>query len=75
MRLPSKVTSFKESSLSKFPSLLDAINKNDLSPYELYEVTKECFENIEDFIETLDYLYALNKISFEKENGRIMNVI
>lgn len=75
MRLPSKVTSFKESSLSKFPVLLDKLNKNDLSPYELYEETKKYFENIEDFIDALDYLYALNKISFDKESGRIANVI
>lgn len=75
MRLPSKVTSFKESSLSKFPVLLETINKTDLSTYELYEETKKHFESIEDFIETLDYLYALNKITFEKEGGRITNVI
>lgn len=75
MRLPSKVTSFKESSLSKFPVLLDKLNKSDLSPFELYEETKKYFENIKDFIDTLDYLYALNKISFDKENGRIANVI
>ncbi|MEA5024109.1 hypothetical protein SDC9_41891 [bioreactor metagenome] len=71
MRLPSKITSFKESSLSKFPALLESINKNNLSSYELYEETKKYFESIEDFIEALDYLYALNKISFE--NGRIIN--
>ncbi|GAY78699.1 hypothetical protein NBRC111894_4253 [Sporolactobacillus inulinus] len=46
-----------------------------MSPYELYEDLKKHFDNIEDFIETLDYLYALNKIFFETENGRITNVI
>ncbi|WP_373865448.1 ABC-three component system middle component 7 [Sporolactobacillus inulinus] len=75
MRLPSKVTSYKESSLSKFPVILETINKNSMSPYELYEDLKKHFDNIEDFIETLDYLYALNKIFFETENGRITNVI
>lgn len=75
MRLPSKVTSFKESSLSKFPILIDKINENDVSPYYLYEETKKHFENVEDFIDALDYLYALNKISFSNENGRITNVI
>lgn len=75
MRLPSKVTSFKESSLSRFPILISKLSKNDISPYELYEATCKHFENIEDFIDTLDYLYAIGKISFDKENGRIANVI
>ena len=75
MRLPSKVTSFKESSLSRFPLLMSRMEKNDVSPYELYEETSKHFETIEDFIDTLDFLYAIGKISFDKENGRITNVI
>ncbi len=75
MRLPNKITSYKESVLSKFPILLNKIIKNDLSPYELYEETKKYFDNIEDYIDTLDYLFALNKISFDKENRRITNAI
>ena len=74
MKLPSKVISFKESSLSKFSLLLNKINEKKLSPHDLYEETKKYFENVEDFIETLDYLYALNKIYFETENGEVINV-
>ncbi|MCR0408479.1 hypothetical protein MKD14_06185 [[Clostridium] innocuum] len=75
MRLPSKVTSYKESSLSKFAFLLDKINENSLSIYELYEVTKMNFKNIDEFIDVLDCLYALNKIDFDIEREVIVNVI
>lgn len=75
MRLPSKITSYKESSLSKFPFLLDKLNEDGLSVYELYEVTNKNFKNIEEFIDTLDYLFALRKIEFDRESGRITYVI
>ncbi len=75
MRLPSKITSYKESSLSKFPFLLDKLNEDGLSVYELYKVTNKNFKNIEEFIDTLDYLFALRKIEFDRESGRITYVI
>lgn len=75
MRLPSKITSYKESSLSKFPFLLDKLNEDGLSVYELYEVTNKNFKSIEEFIDSLDYLFALRKIEFDRESGRITYVI
>ena len=75
MRLPSKIISFRESSLNKFPILLSKINERDWSPCELYEQTKGHFEGFEDYIDTLDALFAINKITFDWENGRITNVI
>lgn len=75
MRLPSKITSYKESSLSKFPFLLDKLNEDGLSVYELYEVTNKNFKSIEEFIDTLDYLFALRKIESDRESGRITYVI
>lgn len=75
MRLPSKIISFKESTLNKFPVLLRKVDERDWSPCELYEQTKRYFEGIEDYIDTLDGLFAMNKITFDWENGRITNVI
>lgn len=73
MRFPSKVTSFKESSISKFSLLLNILYEESISPYELYEQTKNKFGSIEEFIDALDCLYALDKITLDVETGRITN--
>lgn len=75
MRLPSKITSYKDSLLNKFPLLMKNIEKDGISIYELYEITKKYFDDIEQFIDALDYLYVLNKIELDKESEKIINVI
>ena len=75
MKLPNKITSFKESSLSKFPIILECIQERDRTPLELYVKTKRNFESISDYIETLDYLFALNRISLNPDTGRTTYVI
>ncbi|MFX4263692.1 ABC-three component system middle component 7 [Pelotomaculum propionicicum] len=75
MRLPNKIISFKESSLSKFPTILECIQDCDMTPLELYAKIEKCFDSISDYIETLDYLFALNRISLNPDTGRITYVI
>lgn len=75
MRLPSKITSYEDSLLNKFPLLMKNIEKGGISIYELYEITKKYFDDVEQFIDALDYLYALNKIELDKESEKIINVI
>ena len=36
MKMPSKVTPYKESIIAKFPVILTILEKEDLSPTELY---------------------------------------
>ncbi len=72
MKFPNKVISYKESTIGKLDTLLENIIHNDISPFELYEVTKQNFDNIGDYIETLVCLYALQRISFDFETGRII---
>lgn len=72
MKLPNKYISFKKSSLSKFTIVLEQLKNNDLSILDLYirlvkGRTNQIFENTDDFIETLDYLYALGKIQINEE--------
>lgn len=62
MRLPNKVTSYKESVLSKFSPILNELSQKDMLIYEVYFTTKDNYENISDFLDALDCLYALNKI-------------
>lgn len=65
MKFPSKVTSYKESSLALFPAILNHLEKKDMTPSELYKKTKKKVAGIQEFLEILDCLYALNKIELE----------
>ena len=75
MRFPNKVISYKESAIGKLDVLLEITLKRDVSPLELYEETKENFEDIGDYIETLVCLYTLKRVSFNSKTGRITYVI
>ena len=68
MKMPSKVTPQKESILAKFPVILTILEKEDLSPTELYgKVRKSKIKDITEFVEVLECLYAMNKIELRKE--------
>lgn len=69
MRLPSKVTPFRKSILSKFPVVLTTLSSQDMSPNELYTKVKSKGISMADYIEILDSLFLLNKIKLipEKE--------
>ena len=62
MRLPSKITSYGESTISKFPSVLSVLQDADAGVFALYEATMKYFSSIEDFMDTLDCLFALKRI-------------
>lgn len=66
MRFPSKVTSFNDSILSKFPIILNKLKLKDYPVTLLYEeLQKEI--TIEDFVDVLDCLFALEQITLKKE--------
>ena len=68
MKMPSKVTPYKESLIAKFPVILTILEKEDLSPTELYgKVRKSKIKDITEFVEVLECLYAMNKIELRKE--------
>lgn len=67
MRLPSKFISFKESTLPKFIGILEKLQDYDMTVLELYRRFKAQVENIDEFIEILDCLFALGKISYDGE--------
>ncbi len=67
MRLPNKVTSYKESILSKFVPILLALSQNDMSPMELYLATQNNYNDVMEYIDALDCLFGLNRIIFIEE--------
>lgn len=64
MRFPSKVTSFNESIIGKFPIILKELSNQDLSPNNLYRNVKNKVKNLTEFIEILVCLFALSEIQF-----------
>ncbi len=67
MKLPSKITSYSESSISKFPYVLKAVRKGEKTPLELYSQAKKEHISIAEFMEVLDGLYALRRIDLNEE--------
>lgn len=67
MKLPSKVTTYKSSAISLFPVVLTYLEKGDMMPSDLYRKMKNKVSGIQEFLEILDSLYALNKIELVGE--------
>lgn len=75
MRLPSKITSYRESVISKFPPVLSVLQESDIRIFDLYKTTMKCFSSIEEFMDTLDCLFALQKIRYDEEREVLCYVI
>ena len=74
MKLPNKITSYKESILGKFYPVLNLLKQKDLRLYELYNNVRGDFATLGEFLEALDCLFALGKIELiEKENEEILH--
>lgn len=52
MRLPSKITSYSESVISKFPAVLSVLHDADTGVLALYEAATKHFSSIEEFMDT-----------------------
>lgn len=73
MKMPNKVTPYKESSIAKFPVVLALLEKKDMTPSELLsKVKKNKIRNIDEFVEIIDCLYAMNKIEI---NGEVLHYV
>ena len=71
MKMPNKVTPNKESSIAKFPVVLSLLEKKDMTPSELFsKVKKNKIQNIDEFVEIIDCLYAMHKIEL---NGEVLH--
>ncbi len=65
MRVPNKLFTYEQSTLSIIPSVLDTLcstENNQMKVSELYMETRKLFVKPQDFIEVMDALYYLGKI-------------
>lgn len=74
MRLPSKITSYKQSILPQFAPVLGALKKQPMTPSDLYVKVKNSVKGVGEFVEVLDCLYALRVIEFDDRNGLLRYV-
>lgn len=65
MKFPSKVTSYNNSIISKFPIVLNEIKTQDYSVSGLYNKLYKKIK-IRDFIDVLDCLYVLGEVTLNK---------
>ena len=69
MKLPNKIITYDESTLSKLVPILNELSFADITPFALFKKTIDNYKSIEEFINTLDCLYALNKITYIDQGG------
>lgn len=68
MLAPSKVVSVEDSTLNKASKLGQKIEEN-VSLVDLYKSTKRDFNDLSEFIDALDLLFILGKITFDRGQG------
>jgi hypothetical protein len=71
MIYPNKNIRFEESIIYKMISILEEREKVIINIHELYNETKNKFKNTDEFIISLDVLYALDMINVDFENENI----
>lgn len=71
MIYPNKNIRFEESIIYKMISILEEREKLVINIHELYNETKNKFKNTDEFIISLDVLYALDMINVDFENENI----
>lgn len=74
MRLPNKVITYKESLLAKFPMVVSALKDQEIAVDLLYRKLKSKVDDIGEFMEIMDCLYALGKIELDEKKGVIRYV-
>lgn len=75
MLLPNKLYSYNESVLSKLPIVLKTLEEEDYGVSDLYWATKRYFSSVNEYIDALDCLYALNRIELDNNNGVLRYVV
>lgn len=71
MIYPNKNIRFEESLLNKMTAILLLKRKKSIRIDDLYDQLKDEYETIDQFLISLDVLYALNAINLNEENGTI----
>ncbi len=74
MKLPNKLFTTYESCIGTFPVILKIVKEKPVTIFTLYEKTQYHFPSVTDFIDTLDSLFYLGKIEFNKDTKELTYV-
>lgn len=66
MKFPNKVLNYNESVISKFPLVLSLLEQKNYTVFSLYEKIKLQVNGVDEYLEILDCLYAMNKIKLDE---------
>lgn len=75
MIYPNKNIQFKESILNRMLPILTYRSYGNIGIIELYNLVIQDFESIDQFILSLDVLFALGAIQLDEENQNLTYVI
>lgn len=67
MQLPNKLYSYKNSTLSLIPIVLNEIKGSSVQVKELYDKVKPSLKDATDFIFVMDCLYALRAVDLDDQ--------
>lgn len=74
MIVPDKITTYKESIISKIPVIIEAIDACERNPVTLWEEIQNRFVDINEYILTIDVAFALGVIEYLKDKQVIKYV-
>lgn len=74
MLVPNKVINFKDSIIGKMTVILDNLSNDEVTIQELFNTTKDQFDEIDEFIYSLDVLYLLDAIKVDLNKGVVSYV-
>lgn len=69
MIVPNKVINFSESIISRIPNILKSLPMDGITIKELYFITHDYFDEIDEFIYALDILFLLDVIKVDFNKG------
>ncbi|WP_017756039.1 ABC-three component system middle component 7 [Calidifontibacillus oryziterrae] len=75
MIIPNKITPFKESIISKIPYVLNVLQQQNENPVDLWEKVQSHFEDINEFILTLDVAFVLSALEYLEDSEELIYVI
>jgi hypothetical protein len=74
MIYPNKILRFNQSIIGKMLFVLDRLDSRIVNIHELLAETSEYFEEINEFLYSLDVLYVLDVIDYDLEKGLLVYV-
>lgn len=74
MIVPNKIIRFSDSIIGKMPIILEYISKQDMTVKELFFITQDYFDEIDELIYSLDVLFLLDAIKVDFDKGVVTYV-